>query len=144
MVPWGSHKMILRYLGFWTWWLEALRLRTCTKTPTQENILVPTRSLSQIHNKSCFYGRPFWIWCKKYWLILYTCSQQVFPITLCSHGPKTKWPRAQDRTLREYKKCPRTSSQGIFYDFPPCPSKILILPFLTSMAFLEFHSCYPN
>jgi hypothetical protein len=43
-------------------------------------------------------------WCKKYWLILYTRFQRVFPMSLGSYGPKRKWPRAQDKTLRMYPK----------------------------------------
>jgi len=44
----------------------------------------------------------------------------VFPITLGSYGPNTKWPRAQDKCT---KKCPGTPGQGIFSDFPQGPGQ---------------------
>jgi hypothetical protein len=76
---------------------------------------------------------------KNNWLILYTRFQQhVFPIVLGSYGPKMKWPRAWDKTL---KGC-NVPGQGIFCDFPPGPSQNSnIFTFLTRMhAWLFWNS----
>jgi hypothetical protein len=67
--------------------------------------------------------------------------QYVFPMTLGSLGPKTKWPRAQDKTLRGYETRLGTQAKGIIFLICPwAKAKILICNFLTCMAFLKFRS----
>jgi hypothetical protein len=51
-VAWGLDQMTLEYLGAWTWWHNAhhrtcSRYQTCLETPSHENTLRPTPSLSQ-------------------------------------------------------------------------------------------------